>query len=186
MPLSRRHGQVKAGTMRGIHSDHRTSSATPGPDDLLLGDPLGLRPSGPADRMRARVFGASLDSQLAAGVPPESSRLLAARAREIVTLPRRQALARDWEHLLRVARGAAPGQARRVRAAPIVKEGPAIRELAERLGTPLPVGARGVAMATVLLTDATGPVYNRHSRETLTTALEAAIAQLDPGQPVFT
>ncbi|MGC2008915.1 hypothetical protein, partial [Trebonia sp.] len=67
--------------MRGIHSDHRTSSAAPGPDDLLLGDPLGLRPSGPADRMRARVFGASLDSQLAAGVPPESSRLLAARAR---------------------------------------------------------------------------------------------------------
>lgn len=172
--------------MRGIHSDHRTSSEAPGPDDLLLGDPLGLRPSGPADRMRARVFGASLDSQLAAGVPPESSRLLAARAREIVTLPRRQALARDWEHLLRVARGAAPGQARRVRAAPIAKEGPAIRELAERLGTPLPVGARGVAMATVLLTDATGPVYNRHSREPLTTALEAAIEQLDPAQPVFT
>ena len=122
MPLSRRRGQVKAGTMRGIRSDHRTSSAAPGPDDLLLGDPLGLRPSGPADRMRARVFGASLDTQLAAGVPPESSRLLAARAREIVTLPRRQALARDWEHLLRVARGATPGQARRVRVAPIVRE----------------------------------------------------------------
>src|SRR5580692_11658824 len=102
MPLSRRRRQVKAGTMRGIHIDHRTSSVAPGPDDLVLGDPLGLRPSGPADRVRARVFGASLDSQLAAGVPPESSRLLAARAREIVTLPCRQALARDWEHLLRV------------------------------------------------------------------------------------
>jgi len=42
-----------------------------------------------------------------------------------------------------------------------------------------------VAMAIVLLTDATGPVYNRHSREPLTTALEAAIEQLDPAQPVF-
>src|SRR4029077_6544644 len=152
MPLSRRRGQGKAGTMRGIHSDHRTSSVAPDPDDLVLGDPLGLRPSGPADRGRARAFGASLDAQLAAGVPPESSRLLAARAREIVTLPRRQGLARDWEHLLRVARSTTPGQPRRVRAAPIAKEGPAIRELAERLGPPLPVGARGVAMATVLLT----------------------------------
>jgi hypothetical protein len=43
-----------------------------------------------------------------------------------------------------------------------------------------------VAMATVLLTDATGPVYNGRSRETLAGALAAAIEQLDPAQPVFT
>jgi hypothetical protein len=157
----------------------------PGPDNL--GDPLGLQPSGPADRVRARAFGASLDAMLAAGVPPESSRLLATRARDIVSLPRRQALARDWEHLLRVARNGKPGQAaRRLRASRIAAAGPAISELAERLGTPLPVGARGVAMANVLLTDAAGPVYNRHSRETLETALEAVIEQLDPARPVFT
>jgi hypothetical protein len=172
--------------MRGIHRDHRSSSAVRGPDDLLLGDPLGLRPAGRADRVRARVSGASLDATLAAGVPPEASRLLATRARDIVTLPRREALARDWEHLLRVAQGGQPGQARRVRSSRIAAAGPVISELAERLATPLPVGARGVAMATVLLTDATGPVYNRRSRETLTTALEAAIEQLDPAQPVFT
>jgi hypothetical protein len=173
--------------MRGIHSDRRSSSAVQGPDDLLLGDPLGLRPAGRADRVRARVSGASLDATLAAGVPPESSRLLATRARDIVTLPRRQALARDWEHLLQVARGSGkPGQVRRVRASQIAVAGPVISELAERLATPLPVGARGVAMATVLLTDATGPVYNGRSRETLTAALEAAIEQLDPAQPVFT
>jgi hypothetical protein len=173
--------------MRGIHNDHRSSSVAPGPDGPGdLGDPLGLQPSGPADRLRARVSGASLDAMLAAGVPPESSRLLATRARDIVSLPRRQALARDWEHLLRVARGGKPSQAaRRVRSARIAAAGPAIGELAERLGTPLPVGARGVAMAIVLLTDATGPVYNRHSREPLTTALEAAIEQLDPAHPVF-
>jgi len=171
--------------MRGIHSDHRSSSSAPGQHELALGDPLALRPCGPADRLRARAFGASLDAMLAAGVPPESSRLLATRARDIVSLPHRQALARDWEHLLRVAREPTPGQARRVRAASITRESPAISELAQLLGTPLPVGARGVAMATVLLTDATGPVYNRHSRETLTTALEAAIAQLDPARPMF-
>jgi hypothetical protein len=171
--------------MRGIHSDRRSSSAVQGPDDLLLGDPLGLRPAGRADRVRARVSGASLDATLAVGVPPEASRLLATRARDIVTLPRRQALARDWEHLLRVARGGKPGQVRRIRASQIAAAGPVISELAERLAAPLPVGARGVAMATVLLTDATGPVYNGRSRETLTTALEAAIEQLDPARPMF-
>jgi hypothetical protein len=179
--------------MRGIHSHHRTrseapeASEAPVQEQLALGDPLAQRPSGPADLIRARVSGASLDGQLAAGVPPESSRLLATRARDIVSLPRRQALARDWEHLLRVARAGKPVQAaRRVRAAPITEEGPAITELAERLDTPLPVGARGVAMATVLLTDARGPVYNRHSRDTLAAALRAAIDQLDPARPVFT
>jgi hypothetical protein len=156
-----------------------------GPDDLLLGDPLGLRPAGRADRVRARVSGASLDATLASGVPSEASRLLATRARDIVTLPRRQALARDWEHLLRVARGGKPGQVRRIQAGQIAAAGPVISELAERLATPLPVGARGVAMATVLLTDATGPVYNRDSRETLKTALQAAIAELDPARPMF-
>jgi len=172
--------------MRGIHRDHRSSSAAPGPDDLLLGDPLGLRPCGRADRVRARLSSGSLDDQLAAGVPPESSRLLATRARDIVALPRRQALARDWEHLLHVASGSGkPGQLRRVRATRIAAAGPAISELAGRLDTPLPVGARGVAMATVLLTDATGPVYNRNSRETLKTALQAAIAELDPARPMF-
>lgn len=176
--------------MRGIHSHHRYSSAPPEQEpeqgELALGDPLALHPSGRAERVRAQMSSASLDGQLAAGVPPESSRLLATRARDIVSLPRRQELARDWEHLLRVALGGQPAQAaRRVRAAPIAEEGPAIRELAERLGAPLPVGARGVAMATVLLTDATGPVYNRRSRDTLATALRAAIEQLDPTRPVF-
>jgi hypothetical protein len=171
--------------MRGIHSDHRSPQPQPR-DELVLGDPLALQPCGPAERVLARAFSASLDASLAAGVPPESSRLLATRARDIVSLPRRQALARDWQHLLRVARGGGkPGQGRRVRAAQIAAAEPAIRELANSLGAPLPVGARGVAMATVLLTDATGPVYNRESRETLKTALQAAIAELDPARPMF-
>ena len=177
--------------MRGIrtHGDHRSAETEQQQlhDELTPGDPLALRPPGRRERLRTRISSASLDGQLAAGVPPESSRLLATRARAIVELPRRQALARDWEHLLDVARGGKPSQAaRRVRATPITEQGPAISELAERLGTPLPVGARGVAMATVLLTDATGPVYNRDSRETLKTALQAAIVELDPAQPVFT
>jgi len=177
--------------MRGIrtHGDHRSAETEQQQlhDELTPGDPLALRPSGRKERLRARISSTSLDGLLAAGVPPESSRLLAIRARALVELPRRQALARDWEHLLRVARGRGkPGQVRRVRAARITAAGPVIGELTERLGAPLPVGARGVAMATVLLTDATGPVYNQVSRQTLTTALQAAIIELDPAQPVFT
>lgn len=173
--------------MRGIHSDHRSAVAA-GQDELDLGDPLALRRPAPAERALARAISASLDASLAAGVPPESSRLLATRARDIVQPPRRQAIARDWEHLLRVAQGQSgqPGRARHVRASQIAAAEPAVRRLTERLAAPLPVGARGVAMAIVLLTDATGPVYSRRTRETLEAALEAVIEQLDPARPVFT
>jgi hypothetical protein len=62
---------------------------------------------------------------------------------------------------------------------------PAIRELVSRLSAALPVPARGVAMARVLLTDATGPLYSRQARDGLPAALEAAIAQLDPARPLL-
>jgi hypothetical protein len=39
-------------------------------------------------------------------------------------------------------------------------------------------------MASVLLTDATGPVYRGNSPVTLAAALEAAIAELDPALPL--
>jgi hypothetical protein len=104
---------------------------------------------------------------LAAGSPPESSRLLAARARDIVAPNRRRAVAGCWERLLRVAHGA-----QRVRRSPAVpvcadrvaEAEPAIRRLVNQLQAPLPVPARGVAMARVLLTDATSPVYHRPAR----------------------
>ena len=53
------------------------------------------------------------------------------------------------------------------------------------LTAPLPVAARGVAMATELLTDGLGPVYNPYSRVSLAAALETAIAQLDPALPLM-
>ena len=123
---------------------------------LVLGDPLVLRPCRLADRLLARVLGASLDHQLAAGCSPESNRLLAARAQDIVSLPRRTSLARSWDHLLRVARRAPALRTRAVplNAAAILAAEPAIRELMERLTAPLPVTAQGVAAATIPLTDA--------------------------------
>jgi hypothetical protein len=147
----------------------------------------GVRPSRLTDRLLARLFGASLDRQLAAGLTPESSALLAARARHIVALRHRRQLARTWGRLLRTARRA-PGTyhpAIPVCGDRIVAAEPDVRELARLLTAPLPVPARGVAMATALLTDALGPVYNPRSQDSLANALQAAIAELDPALPLM-
>jgi hypothetical protein len=167
-----------------------SADTTPGPaarHTPVLADPLVLRPCRLADRLLARAIGASLDQQLAAGCSPESTRLLAARAQYIVSLPHRTSLARSWDHMLRVA---SRGPSLRTPAAPlnvraILSAEPAIRELMERLAAPLPVTAQGVAAATVLLTNATSPVYGRPSPDGLAVLLDAAITELDPAQPLM-
>jgi hypothetical protein len=146
------------------------------------------------DGILARVHGASLDTLLAVGCPPESSRLLTARARQLVSLRERRSVARSWENLLRVAYRAperrntgslAAAAAVPVRARRIIAAEPAIVDLVGRLAAPLPVPARGVAMARLLLSDATGPVYSRRSRADLTAEVTAAAAQLDPALPLM-
>jgi hypothetical protein len=154
---------------------------------LVLGDPLVMEPPRLTDRLLARALGASLDQQLAAGCSPESTRLLAARAQDIVALPRRASLADNWDHLLRVARRAPSRGARTVplRADAILAADSAIHELMGRLTTPLPVSAQGVATASVVLTDPTSPVYSRRSARTLDDLLHTAIVQLDPARPLM-
>ena len=159
---------------------------------LALGDPFALPSRRPGDGVLARVYGASLDASLAAGCPPESSRLLAARARDIVSLRRRRSMAGDWEHVLRVAHRAqrarlagSPSTAVPICADRVLAAEPAIRDLLNGLAAPLPVPARGVAMARVLLTDANSPVYNRRAGVALTDAVAAAAAQLDPALPLL-
>jgi hypothetical protein len=154
---------------------------------LVLDDPRIIQPYRLTDRALARLFGASLDDRLAAGQAPESSGPLAARARHIVSLRSRQATADNWEHLLRAARRGQDrrGPARPIRGGDITAAEPAIRELVRRLRAPLPVSARGVAMASTLLTDGAGPVYSRRSRVSLAAALDSAITQLDPALPLM-
>ena len=131
------------------------------------------------------MFGASLDRRLAAGQAPESGRLLAVRAQQIVTLGRRRELARNWERLLAVA---AAGPSSRPRALlcrdRIVAAATEVGDLAGHLRAPLPVAATGVAAARVLLTDATGPVFNRRDRSALDTRLRGISAMLDPAVPL--
>jgi hypothetical protein len=164
-----------------------TAPRRPARHTLVLGDPFVIRPCRFFDRLLARAFGASLDDQLAAGRSPESSRLLAARAQDIVSLPRRRSLARSWDHVLGVALRAPTLRTPAVplNAAAIVAAEPAIRELMERLAAPLPVTAQGVAAATIMLTSANSPVYRLQRQSAIADRLDAAIAQLDPAQPLM-
>jgi hypothetical protein len=146
-----------------------------------------MRPYRIIDKVMARALGASLDRQLAAGREPEESRLLAARAQDIVALRRRERLAGYWEHVLASAARPAPALRNAVplRRGPVLAAEPAITELASLLRAPLPVSARGVAIARKLLTDAGGPLYWSAAPESLHVALRAAITRLDPEQPFF-
>jgi len=132
------------------------------------------------DRALARFRGAALDAQLAAGASPESGVLIALRARALVVPARRQRLAGDWSRLVTVARerpAAAPVPLRRDQIAAAEAD---IRELQRSLCASAPVPARGVAIASSLLADGTGPVYNRNSRVDLRAAVQDVIQHLDP------
>jgi hypothetical protein len=146
---------------------------------------LVIRPAGTTSRLLARLFGLSLDRRLASGEVPESGRLLAVRAQQLVALRWRRELARHWEHLLAAARrpSRSGSQAWLSRDKILAAEAD-VRELAAQLRAPLPVRAAGVAAAHVLLTDATGPLYNRRNGTALTAELREISAQLDPGLPL--
>ena len=154
---------------------------------LTGGEVLGLEPRRITDWVLSRVLGAGLDGQLAAGRLPESARLLAVRAADIVRLPRREALARYWERVLRVAcdRYRSSPAAIALRRERVLAAEPAILELVRLLRAPLPVSARGVAMARVLLTDGKGPLYVSGAPASLDDPLQAAIAWLDPALPLI-
>jgi hypothetical protein len=145
------------------------------------------RPSRAFDRVLARLGASALDRQLAAGRPPEANRFLAARANELVLISSRQALARDWEHILQMSRRLPVSRNPRVPLCRdrIVGAEDDVHEIVTWLSAAMPLSARGVAMASVLLSDAGGPLCNRHCSEDLHTALRAVIEQLDPRAPLL-
>jgi hypothetical protein len=133
------------------------------------------------DGALARIRWPVLDARLAAGASPESGRLIGLRARALVVPAQRQRLASNWERLLIVARER-PQKLTRVplRRDLIVAAEADIRELQRSLRASAPVPARGVAIASILLADGAGPLYNRHSRVDLEVAVQEAIKHLDP------
>jgi hypothetical protein len=133
-------------------------------------------------RLRTHLRGASLDEQLADGTPAEANRVLASRAQHLVSASARLRLARDWEHLTDVAHQ--PPVGRNARASlcrrRIALAEPELREMLDVLVSELPTTARGVAMASVLLRDGSGPLFNRRCDHDLGVALGQVTGALDP------
>jgi hypothetical protein len=133
-------------------------------------------------RLVARLRSARLDTQLARGYSPDDGGPRAARAAQLVSPQARRRLAAHWEDLLaRAARPHRPGDPR----VPLARERvlavePEIRALAARLRASAPLPARGVAMAQLLLTDGSGPLYARGTRAGLPDAIAVAARLLDP------
>jgi hypothetical protein len=124
---------------------------------------------GVRDRVIARLRSRRLDEALARGIPPETAAPLALRARRLITLSYRRAIADDLRRVIRdTCRGVRPSHAR---VSPVLSQVIAatddLSRLADALATPGPVAARGVAQARILLTDGTGPLYNAKSTANL-------------------
>lgn len=135
----------------------------------------------PWDRLLARALASSLDRELAAGCPPGFSRALAIRAQRIVSPAGRRSLAEGWERVLDQANR--PPVPRTPRGplcrGPIVAARGDVRELLAALRGKLPIAARGAAMASVLLSDGTGPLYSYRSRLDLGAAVREATSQME-------
>jgi hypothetical protein len=139
-----------------------------------------------AENIRLLLNAARLDADLAAGTAPEASPLHAARARRLVTPRIRHTSAANWEHLLLTSREPTRGLSGRapIRRERVKRAEPEIRKLITALRATGPVPSRGVAIATNLLTDGRGPIYNPRAPDTLTATLALAVEHLDPAQPL--
>jgi hypothetical protein len=134
----------------------------------------------PWDRWLVRIRAARLDRQLADGASPDASVALALRAQMLVRTQVRRDLASGARRIL-LGATRAPG-ARRL-PVPVCRDrvrdcSEEFAELISRLLAAGPVPAQGVARASLLLTDATSPIYHRANADDLRTTLRAAASAL--------
>ncbi len=134
------------------------------------------------DHLAARWRAHRLDEALACGASPEASAALALRAQRLTEPHRRWSIAGGLRRIVREAEderrswfGRVRPDVRAVRAASTE-----LNRLADTLDDPGPVAAAGVAQAWLLLTDATGPLYNARSGERLLGRAAQAAQQLRP------
>jgi hypothetical protein len=134
------------------------------------------------DHVMVRVRGFTLDAELAGGTSPEASTRLALRAQLLVRMRSRRDLARGIRRIL--ARAQPPGPSRwpsaPVRADRVRAAAAELQALADRLLSPAPLPARGIAQARMLLCDAGSPLYRRGSADDLGARVAAAVRSLDP------
>jgi hypothetical protein len=152
---------------------------------LLVTERAGTAPAArhpsPWDRIVARTRSFTLDRELARGTSPEASVRLALRAQRLTGTRERRMLAQGIRNLLdSTARPA--GSARplvTVRRDQVQAAAPELEALADRLLSPAPVPARGMAQTSLLLHDGSSPVYRRGSAEDLPARVHQAVEALD-------
>ena len=136
------------------------------------------------DRWSTHLHADRLDRALAGGAAPESSVPLALRARELTSPQMRQRLAAALSRILDDAQDRTPAwnalgptaHLKHVLVA-IVE----LKQLIERLRAPSPVGAQGVALVHLLVTDgSTSPLLRRTSTVSLADEVVRATRALDP------
>ena len=152
---------------------------------VLLDDGAGCpvaAKAGPWDRLRVRLSAHRLDEALAHGVSPETTVALTLRAQALMTMAMRRQVATGASRVLtmasrepRTGRPPVPVCRERVRCCSAE-----FGALIDALLAASPVGARGVAMARVLLCDASGPVYHRACTDDLGARLRSAVVALRP------
>ena len=108
---------------------------------------------------------------------------MAARAGHLASARARRELVLDWQGVLDQA--LKPPRARNPHV-PLCRErifdaAGAVHALLGALSRPVPASARGVAAARLLLSDGTGPLYNRNCPVDLSAAVWEVTARLDPG-----
>jgi hypothetical protein len=147
-----------------------------GPANSVVARRIGIR-----DRLGARFRAFELDQALADGTPPDTSAVLALRARRLIAERTRRQLG---ETLRRVVdrRGRCPSVVH-VSACPqtVVDVEDLLAQLARRLLAPAPVDARGVAQARILLSDGSGPLFWNDRAAELPGRLRGALEALEPG-----
>jgi hypothetical protein len=160
----------------------------------------------PWNRLMARVRASRLDSDLAAGALPDATVALALRAQTLIAPRTRREVAKGAQRLLATATGApaagrsqepAAGEPRmpaarglrmastRPLSVPVcgdrVRESAdELRDLIRRLLADAPVAARGVALASELLSDGSGPLYHRANADDARAKVREALDALDP------
>lgn len=140
------------------------------------------------ERLLTRWRADVLDAQLATGQPPEGDRHRAVRATALVAPQRRRELASCWQRVLERATGVPDLIDSRVplQRSEVLAAADDIRAMVAALRVTGPVPARGVAIASRLLSDGLGPLYNSRGHPDLRTTVCAAIRHLDPSVEVVT
>lgn len=160
-----------------LHRQPCTLLVGAGWDGFVVGTQPRLR-----DRLAARWRSGRLDRALAGGTPPEASRALALRAQHLTEPEHRRSLAQALRRIIREAHERRPVVTGRVM--PIRASVSAARDelsrLADALDEPGPVAAGGVAQASLLLTDGTGPLYNPSDAKWLGAGAARAARELRP------